>query len=44
MRLVTRNKKISFSPQGVLAIEVGSPAPVALFDSIHKVFDQIRVI
>jgi transcription-repair coupling factor (superfamily II helicase) len=42
LNLITRNKKASFSPQGVLALEVTDAVPGHLFDSIHRILDQIR--
>jgi transcription-repair coupling factor (superfamily II helicase) len=42
LRLLDHNRKASFSPQGVLAIEVTDTAPGRLFDSIHSILDQIR--
>ncbi len=42
LALVSRNKHASFSPQGVLTVETEDLAPHALFDSIHKILDQIR--
>ncbi len=42
LALVSRNKRASFSPQGVLTMETEELHPQALFDSIHKTLDQIR--
>jgi transcription-repair coupling factor (superfamily II helicase) len=42
LNLVTRNKRATFSPQGVLGLEVQNLANAALFKSIHQVLDQIR--
>jgi transcription-repair coupling factor (superfamily II helicase) len=39
---VSRNKRASFSPQGVLSLEAEDLTPAALFETIHKVIDQIR--
>ncbi len=43
LRLVTRNKNASFSPQGLLTLQVPDAAPQQLFDSIHKILDEIRM-
>ncbi len=40
--LVKRNPRASFSPQGLLNLELGDPAPAALFRSLHGILDQIR--
>jgi transcription-repair coupling factor (superfamily II helicase) len=42
LNFVSRNKRASFSPQGVLTLEAKDLPPAGLFDSIHKVLDQIR--
>ena len=42
LNFVSRNKRASFSPQGVLTLEAKDLPPDRLFDSIHKVLDQIR--
>jgi transcription-repair coupling factor (superfamily II helicase) len=42
LNLVTRNKRATFSPQGVLGLEVQDLSYAALFKSIHQVLDQIR--
>ncbi len=42
LALVSRNKRASFSPQGVLTMETEDLPPQALFDAIHKILDQIR--
>jgi len=41
LALVSRNKHASFSPQGVLTLETEDLPAIALFDSIHKLLDQI---
>jgi transcription-repair coupling factor (superfamily II helicase) len=42
MKLVTRNKNATFSPQGLLTLDVPDiPAP-QLFDMIHSILDKIR--
>jgi transcription-repair coupling factor (superfamily II helicase) len=43
LRLVTRNKNASFSPQGLLTIEIPERMPPQLFDSIHRILDEIRI-
>jgi hypothetical protein len=42
LALVSRNQHASFSPQGVLTLETEDLPAITLFDSIHKVLDQIR--
>ncbi len=42
LKLVSRNKRASFSPQGLLSLEAENLPPAALFDTIHKILDQIR--
>ncbi len=42
MKLVSRSSSASFSPQGVLTLEIEDLKPAALFDSIHSILDQIR--
>jgi len=42
LRLVSQNKHASFSPQGLLTLEARELPPPALFDSIHKILDEIR--
>ena len=42
LAFVSRNRRASFSPQGVLSLEAEDQPPAALFDTIHKVIDQIR--
>ncbi len=39
---LTRNERASFSPQGLLTLEMGNAPPDRLFEAIHKVLDQIR--
>jgi transcription-repair coupling factor (superfamily II helicase) len=43
LRLVTRNKKASFSPQGLLTLEVQDLPPQELFNSIDRILDEIRI-
>ncbi len=40
--LVTKNKRATFSPQGLLTLDIPNFAPPQLFETIHKVLDQIR--
>ena len=40
--LVRRNKRATFSPGGILALDLADPAPPVLLDSIRKVLDEIR--
>jgi len=43
MKLVTRNKKATFSPQGLLTLDVPElPAP-QLFSTINRILDEIRM-
>jgi transcription-repair coupling factor (superfamily II helicase) len=42
LALVSRNKKATFSPQGVLTLETEELGPNALFDALHGVLNQIR--
>ncbi len=42
LELVTRNKRASFSPQGLLTLEMGKSPPARLFDAIHRILDEIR--
>jgi transcription-repair coupling factor (superfamily II helicase) len=42
LNLVSRSKRASFSPQGVLTLQAEDLPPAELFDSIHKVLDEIR--
>ncbi len=42
LRLVTRNRRASFSPQGVLALEVEDLPPAGLFDALGSILDDIR--
>jgi transcription-repair coupling factor (superfamily II helicase) len=43
MRLVTRNRQATFSPQGLLTLDTLETSPARLFDSIHRILDEIRV-
>jgi transcription-repair coupling factor (superfamily II helicase) len=40
--LVNRNRRATFSPQGLLTLDVPDMVPSQLFQSIHKILDQIR--
>jgi transcription-repair coupling factor (superfamily II helicase) len=42
MKLVTRNKNATFSPQGLLTLDVPEIPPPQLFDAIHEILDKIR--
>ena len=42
LALVTRNKHASFSPQGLLTLDVPEMPPARLFETLHKLLDQIR--
>jgi transcription-repair coupling factor (superfamily II helicase) len=42
LKLISRNRSASFSPQGLLTLEAGDAPPAQLFESIHKILDQIR--
>ncbi len=43
LKLVTRNKKASFSPQGLLTLEVQDAPPQELFNSLDRILDEIRM-
>ncbi len=43
LQLVTRNRRASFSPQGLLTLEVGDLGPERLFESLHGILRQIRI-
>ncbi len=43
LALVTRNKRASFSPQGLLTLDVPDLAPAQLFETLHRILDQIRL-
>jgi transcription-repair coupling factor (superfamily II helicase) len=43
MKLVGRNKKATFSPQGLLTLNVPQIPPPRLFDAIHGILDEIRM-
>jgi len=42
MKLVTRNKNATFSPQGLLTLDVPEVPPSQLFDAIHGILEKIR--
>jgi transcription-repair coupling factor (superfamily II helicase) len=43
LKLVTRNKKASFSPQGLLTLDVSDAPPIQLFDFIGRILEEIRM-
>lgn len=43
LKLVTRNKRASFSPQGLLAMELPDDQPDRLFNAINGVLSEIRI-
>jgi transcription-repair coupling factor (superfamily II helicase) len=43
LKLVTRNKKASFSPQGLLTLDVSDAPPIQLFDFISRILEEIRM-
>jgi transcription-repair coupling factor (superfamily II helicase) len=42
LALVRRNQRATFSPGGVLSLELPDPAPRVLFDSIRRVLEEIQ--
>jgi len=42
LKLVTRNKNATFSPQGLLTLHVPDGSPERIFDSIGKILNEIR--
>ncbi len=40
--LVKRNKHAKFSPQGMLTLDIQESGPAQLFESIHRILNQIR--
>jgi transcription-repair coupling factor (superfamily II helicase) len=42
MKLVTRNKNATFSPQGLLTFNVPKVTPAGLFEKINRILDEIR--
>jgi transcription-repair coupling factor (superfamily II helicase) len=43
MKLVTRNKKATFSPQGLLTLDIPELPPPQLFSTIHKILEEIHL-
>jgi transcription-repair coupling factor (superfamily II helicase) len=43
LKLVTRNKRATFSPQGLLTLNIPELPPPQLFESINKILDEIRM-
>jgi hypothetical protein len=43
MKLVTRNKHATFSPQGLLTLNVPEVSPSRLFDTISRILNEIRL-
>ena len=43
MKLVTQNRKATFSPQGLLTLDVPELPPPQLFSAINKILDEIRL-
>ncbi len=43
MKLVTRNKHATFSPQGLLTLDVPEVSSSRLFDTINRILDEIRL-
>jgi transcription-repair coupling factor (superfamily II helicase) len=43
MKLVTRNKNATFSPQGLLTLNVPHDSPARLFEMIDKILNDIRL-
>jgi len=42
LKLVMRNKRATFSPQGLLTLEVPHLSSEKLFDAIDRILDEIR--
>jgi transcription-repair coupling factor (superfamily II helicase) len=42
LKLVGRNRRASFSPQGLLTLEAEDLPPAELFEAIHRILDAIR--
>ncbi len=42
LTLIRRNKRASFSPQGLLTLDVPDLTPPQLFETLHSLLDQIR--
>ncbi len=43
LALIRRNKRASLSPQGLLTLEAPDTHPDRLFESVHKILNQIRL-
>jgi transcription-repair coupling factor (superfamily II helicase) len=43
MKLVTRNKKATFSPQGLLTLDVPEMPPLKLFETLDNILREIRL-
>ena len=43
LKLVMRDKRAAFSPQGLLTLDAPALLPEKLFDAIHSLLDEIRV-
>jgi len=43
MKLVMRNKRATFSPQGLLTLDVPELPPPELFSAIDKILNEIRL-
>ncbi|MBM3792241.1 MAG: DEAD/DEAH box helicase, partial [Acidobacteria bacterium] len=44
LKLISKNRRAAFSPQGVLSLQVQDLTPSGLFDALHGVLDDIREI
>jgi len=42
LKLVTRNARAKFSPQGLLSLEVPDLSPERLFVTLHTILDEVR--
>ena len=42
LKLVMRDKRATFSPQGLLTLDISTNASEKLFDAIHSLLDEIR--
>jgi transcription-repair coupling factor (superfamily II helicase) len=43
MKLVTRNKKATFSPQGLLTLDIPEMPPPKLFETLDNILREIRL-
>jgi len=41
LKLVAHNKRATFSPQGLLTLDVPKLTPAALFDTIDRILSEI---